>query len=155
MLDGLDEVAPPYRAACVQAINRYRQDHGLVPLIVCSRETEYQTLAATLGVDTAISVQPLTAQQIDAYLASGVPALAAVQTALYKDPDLQDLLDTPLMLNVLALAYGEMPIGTDIPTTRQQIQTQLAATPEHLAAFARCRAATGYLAFALTRPLFP
>src|SRR4051794_16357928 len=37
LLDGLDEVAPDHRAACVEAINTFRHQHGLVPLAVCSR----------------------------------------------------------------------------------------------------------------------
>src|SRR5205085_12420668 len=38
LLDGLDEVAAPHRAECVEAINAYRQDHGLLPTVVCSRQ---------------------------------------------------------------------------------------------------------------------
>ncbi len=36
LLDGLDEVSPKERTACIEAINRYRQEHGLLPLVVCS-----------------------------------------------------------------------------------------------------------------------
>jgi predicted NACHT family NTPase len=32
LLDGLDEVKCEHRAACVEAINAYRQEHGLLPL---------------------------------------------------------------------------------------------------------------------------
>jgi hypothetical protein len=44
LLDGLDEVAPEHRAACVEAINTFRHQHGLVPLAVCSRATDYEAL---------------------------------------------------------------------------------------------------------------
>jgi predicted NACHT family NTPase len=40
LLDGLDEVASEHRAACVEAINTFRRDHGLLPLAVCSRVTD-------------------------------------------------------------------------------------------------------------------
>ena len=33
LLDGLDEVALEHRAACVEAINSFRQEHGLLPLV--------------------------------------------------------------------------------------------------------------------------
>jgi Domain of unknown function (DUF4062)/NACHT domain len=38
LLDGLDEVQFEHRAACANAINIFRQDHGLLPLAVCSRD---------------------------------------------------------------------------------------------------------------------
>ena len=47
LLDGLDEVSEANRAACVTAINAFRQKH-VVGLAVCSRTTEYGTLARQL-----------------------------------------------------------------------------------------------------------
>ena len=41
LLDGLDEVDAAYRAACVDAVNTYRLEHGMVSMIVCSRSTDY------------------------------------------------------------------------------------------------------------------
>src|SRR6266567_3347087 len=41
LLDGLDEVAPTARTACIEAINTYRQEHALFPLVVCSRQADY------------------------------------------------------------------------------------------------------------------
>jgi hypothetical protein len=67
----------------------------------------------------------LTPQQIDAYLANGGKVLAAVGAALRADAELLILIDTPLMLNIVALAYSGMPDATlqqtGIPTNRQQI----------------------------------
>src|SRR5438270_6367225 len=48
LLDGLDEVSPNYREACIDAINVYRREHGLVSIVVCSRSTEYLTLTKLL-----------------------------------------------------------------------------------------------------------
>jgi len=48
LLDGLDEVAPERRDACVEAINTFRQDHGLLPLVVCSRIADYEALTTRL-----------------------------------------------------------------------------------------------------------
>jgi len=45
LLDGLDEVRPESREACVQAINEFRQTHGLkMPLVVCCRLADYEAL---------------------------------------------------------------------------------------------------------------
>jgi NACHT domain len=41
LLDGLDEVAPKERTACIETINAYRQEHGVLPLVVCSRSADY------------------------------------------------------------------------------------------------------------------
>jgi hypothetical protein len=121
LLDGLDEVVPSHRVACTQAINTFRREHGLTPLVVCSRETEYRALAVVMAVNQAVVVQPLTLGQVAAYLDRGGSALAAVRIALDTDPELHDLLENPLMLNVLALAYEGVPSGSNIPATRQQI----------------------------------
>ena len=121
LLDGLDEVAQQHRAACVQAINAYRREHGMVSLVVCSRETEYRALNATLDVGQAVVVQPLEPEQVDDYLAQGGPALARVRSAFQSDEQLRKMLDTPLMLNIVVLAYGGLPPGADILATRQQI----------------------------------
>jgi eukaryotic-like serine/threonine-protein kinase len=107
LLDGLDEVAEEHRAACAQAINTYRQEHGLVPLAVCSRVADYEALTTKLRLQGAIVVQQLTAQQVDAYLERAGEKLAGVRTALHDDTGLGALLDTPLMLSIVALAYAE------------------------------------------------
>src|SRR5262249_50195056 len=44
LLDGLDEVKAEHRAACVAAINAFRQSHGLLPLVITSRMADYEAL---------------------------------------------------------------------------------------------------------------
>ena len=105
LLDGLDEVSPAARSACIDAINLYRRAYGLIPMVVCSRSGEYLAQTARLSLDRAVMVQPLTMQQIDEYLQSAGPQLEALRKALHEDPGLQELATTPLMLSVLTLAY--------------------------------------------------
>jgi GTPase SAR1 family protein len=108
LLDGLDEVAPAPRLACITAINAYRVDYGFVPVVVCSRSMEYLAQETTrLLLRTAVVVQPLTAQQIDTYLLDTGGKLTALQRALHTDSALRELATTPLMLNVLTLTYTE------------------------------------------------
>ena len=94
-----------HRIACVEAINAFRQSHGLLPLVVCSRTAEYQALAVKVRLHGAVVVQPLTAQQVESYLTEIGPAGAAVRRAIREDPTLWELLDTPLMLNIITVAY--------------------------------------------------
>jgi DNA polymerase III delta prime subunit len=105
LLDGLDEVPKEHLAACVNAINTYRLDHGLVPIVICSRSADYLALTTRVQIQHAVAVQPLTPQQIDDYLSSGGEQLEAVRVALRDDSTLHELVETPLMLSVLALAY--------------------------------------------------
>jgi hypothetical protein len=109
LLDGLDEVTQAAREACVEAINRYRQEHGSVPTVVCSRSADYLAQTARLHLHRAVVVQPPTEQQISEYLESAGPQLAKLRVARLKDPVLQELAATPLMLSVLTLAYHNIP----------------------------------------------
>lgn len=105
LLDGLDEVASMHRNLCVEAINKFRMEHGLVPMAVCSRVADYQMLATKLHFQGAVIVQPLTKQQTIHYLDKAGAALAGVRTALLEDEILWELLDSPLMLSIATLAY--------------------------------------------------
>jgi NACHT domain len=92
LLDGLDEVAAGQRGDCVEIINTYRQEYGLVPLVVCSREVDYETLTSKLRLQGAVIVRPLTKQQIGMYLESAGEKLVGVRTALRDDAELGGLL---------------------------------------------------------------
>ncbi|GCE49733.1 NACHT domain-containing protein [Thermosporothrix hazakensis] len=110
LLDGLDEVAGPHRAGCIEAINAYQREHGMVPIVVCSRLHEYFALPVRLQLRSAIHVQPLSLEQIDEYLAKAGPNLEAARTALSNDPMLREIMASPLMLSILTLAYQETPL---------------------------------------------
>ena len=111
LLDGLDEVAASMRSACVDALNAYRRDH-LVPLVVCSRITEYFTQQRRLSLHRAVVIQPLTSEQVDSYLESAGPALSAVRTALQKNVVLCELASLPLMLNMLIRVYRDGSVAS-------------------------------------------
>jgi hypothetical protein len=108
LLDGLDEVMPENRPACIRAINSYVQNHGVPGFAVCSRLKEYSDLPVRLGVSGAIRLQPLKPDQVKEYVARVGDALTGLSTALDKDPVFQTLAETPLMLDVMSLAYRDM-----------------------------------------------
>ena len=105
LLDGLDEVKPAVRPACVEAINLYRQDHGFIPIVVCCRTSDYTSLPERLMLDMAMEVQPLTLPQIEDYISKSGKDLTAVRSALQDDPGLQEIVSTPLMLTILAYSF--------------------------------------------------
>jgi DNA-binding SARP family transcriptional activator len=107
LLDGLDEVSLDQREACIQAINTYRQAHGFVDMVVCSRSAEYEVLARKLKLNGAVALLPLTDTQIDDYLASLGQDVAMVRALLTADANLRVLCRSPLMLSIMVLAYRD------------------------------------------------
>lgn len=105
LLDGLDEVEPDFRNACVQALNVFGHEYGLQNIVVCSRVADYQSLVTRLNLQNAVLLEPLTSDQVDAYLRNAGDELAAVRALLDIDLPLQELARSPLTLNVMALAY--------------------------------------------------
>lgn len=109
LLDGLDEVAQDHRDGCVRAINLFKRTRGLHPLVVCSRKNEYEALRERLQLPTAVFVEPLTPDQIRGCLDLVGPGAAEVNATLENDPELWELLKTPLMLNLMILAFRSLP----------------------------------------------
>ena len=113
LLDGLDEVAPEQRSACVAAINafRARRTLRLARLVICCRRAAYEALPP-LHLRGAILVRPLTERQVDAYLADAGDQVAGLRAALQEDAALRELATTPLLLNLMVLAYQGVPAAT-------------------------------------------
>ena len=107
LLDGLDRVPQKYRTKCINAINTYRRNHGLVPTVVCCQSSSYLTQEAKLLLNTAVLVQSLTRSQIDAYLSAVDGNSGMLRSAMIADPILQELAQTPLMLTMLPLVSQE------------------------------------------------
>ena len=119
LLDGLDEVSPDKRTACVVAINAFRAEqkgiHGQVPMVVCCRTEVYEELSVVLELNGAARVEPLTHAQILECLERCGPTLAGLRDALEADIRLWEIIDTPLMLNIASNVY--MNRATELPTT--------------------------------------
>jgi DNA polymerase III delta prime subunit len=124
LLDGLDEVAAVHRGSCVEAINAYHREHGLVPLVVSCRNADYETLQERLQLHSTVVVQPLTAKQVYDYLSRLGEQTIALRFLLHNDPTLQELATTPLLLSILMLAYQDKQvkdlISTDAPAVQRQ-----------------------------------
>ena len=106
LLDGLDEVSGENRDACVQTINEFLAEHSM-SLAVCSRKQEYEALPTQLALRDALLIQPLTNRQVDEYLQAAGEGLISVKNALKRDPELREFAQTPLILNILLLAYQD------------------------------------------------
>jgi len=126
LLDGLDEVKAELSDACVEAINEFRHTHGLRPLVITSRTADYQALAEPLRLHGAILVRPLTHEQVNEYLTDLGPAGEPVRAAIREDPTLWELLDSPLLLNIVTVCYASLkavpvPIHGTVVERRDQL----------------------------------
>jgi len=128
LLDGLDEVMTANQLACVEAINAYVQNHGAPGLAVCSRLKEYTDLPVRLHVTGAICLQPLTPEQVKGYVARSGDALSGLSAVLDKDQALLTLAETPLMLDVMSMAYRDLPaeeLSSDLLNTEKERRSHL------------------------------
>jgi predicted NACHT family NTPase len=82
LLDGLDEMPADSQTACITAINHFREGFGLIGIVVCSRLKDYEAGSARLKFSGAVLLKPLTAEQIDDYLAQAGEGLSALRAAI-------------------------------------------------------------------------
>ncbi|MBW4600699.1 MAG: NACHT domain-containing protein [Calothrix sp. FI2-JRJ7] len=126
LLDGLDEVKPELREACVEAINQFMQKHGHTEMVVTSRIKDYKALSSQLQLQGAIRILPLNDDQIKQYLDKAGGELEAVKHVLQIDTKLHSLASSPLTLSVMTLAYkgkklAELPQTGSVEERRQHL----------------------------------
>lgn len=112
LLDGFDEIALKYQPGGARAINQFRETHGLTGLVVCSRTHAFEAGTFRLCLGGAIMLQPLNMAQIDHYLAASGDKLDFLREGLRREAEhggteLREILQSPLMLSVIRLAYQE------------------------------------------------
>lgn len=112
LLDGLDEVAEGVREQCVAEINSYYRQYPDVPMVVCSRTQDYDSLSQKLDFHDAVMIEPLDNAQIDAYLASFGEGMNGLRQQMTGDRRLRALAETPLTLSIMTLAYQGIDTAT-------------------------------------------
>lgn len=105
LLDGLDEVRIENQPKCVEAINYYIDEADPPGLVVCCRLKDYLWLPERLKLNGAICIEPLNQNQIDSYFAKLGTEVESLRTAIREDIVLQELAQSPLMLNIMSMAY--------------------------------------------------
>lgn len=105
LLDGLDEVKTEQQADCVEAINTYITQFEPPGLVVCCRLMEYQWLPERLKLNSAICIEPLNREQVDDYFAAIGTEFESLRSAIQQDKALQELTQSPLMLNIMGMTY--------------------------------------------------
>lgn len=112
LLDGLDEINVQYQSNCVDAINDYQQKNAWLSIAICSREDDYTQLRHPLFTTGAVIIQAINQLQCRAYLQNIDKTNTGINVALAQNKPLQDLLTTPLMLNIASIAYENYTLHT-------------------------------------------
>jgi hypothetical protein len=98
-LDDLDGVAPNKKDACLQAINLFLREKWQHGAVICSSLSD--RLQVRIGLSRAIALQPLTQKFICDYIQQ--TGNLSLWDNICNDRDLQNLVNTPLLLNILLL----------------------------------------------------
>lgn len=106
LLDGLDELEATKQEACVNAINRFIGNYENQYLVVCCRKEAYENLDTKLQLNGAISLQSLSDQQIEVYLAE--VGREELWEKLKESSKLLDLVRTPFLLSISVMAVQEI-----------------------------------------------
>jgi len=115
LLDGLDEVKAEHRESCVAALNDFHQNYA-PEMVVCSRIKDYEQLSNRLNFQSAVYLKPLTPEQIRHYLNRINADLTGLRALIKGDMALQELAKSPLILNIMVLAYQGVAVE-DLPRT--------------------------------------
>jgi hypothetical protein len=96
-------------------LNDFHQNYA-PEMVVCSRIKDYQQLSNRLNFQSAVYLKPLTPEQIRHYLNSLNADLTGLRALIKGDTALQELAKSPLMLNIMVLAYQGVAVE-DLPRT--------------------------------------
>ncbi len=113
LLDGLDEVAAPYRDGCIRSLNQFSQETGL-ELVVCCRAKDYGDCRQQLAFQSALYLRPLSLRQVRQALAAAGQPLAALSQMIDTQPIWQELAQSPLILDLMMLTYQGLDVA-DLP----------------------------------------
>ncbi len=109
LLDGLNELTPDRQELCIQAINQLLQSFkGSLHLMICANLKEYKNCHSRFQLKGVIRLRPLNKKQIRDYLIE--VRRRELWENIQDDLNLLDLAKTPLLLNVMVLAYEEILI---------------------------------------------
>jgi hypothetical protein len=85
-------------------------------MVVCSRIQDYSALSNRLNFQSAVYLRALTPEQARHYLDSLKADLTGLRALIAEDTALQELAKSPLMLNIMVLAYEGVAVE-DLPKT--------------------------------------
>lgn len=125
LLDGLDEMAADRRPSALSEINALlsSSDPRLAHCVVCSRTLEYQKAGVLLLMPAALELLPLSCEQVTQAIARAGSQADPLRKAMARDPSLETVLETPLLISIAMQAFTDSPelslAGRSADTLRQ------------------------------------
>lgn len=108
LLDSLDEVETTAQGACVHCLNEFVQGNRTLGTVVCSRKTNYDAIGQKLCLNDALVLEPLDTAKKREYIAANSEKPDQVQGLLQQYAALNQLADSPLMLNLIVLNHTKL-----------------------------------------------
>ncbi|MDY6786323.1 MAG: NACHT domain-containing protein [Cyanobacteriota bacterium] len=109
LLDGLNEVKAEWRESCAAALNDFNRQYA-PEMVVCSRTQDYSHLSPRFECGRAIGLKSLTLEQVIDSLNRNDTDFTELKMLIKEDRTLQKLAESPLMLNIMLLAYEGVSI---------------------------------------------
>ncbi len=79
-------------------------------MVVCSRIKDYQALTERLQLSSALCIKPLSRKKLYQSLHQAGTSLSGLKTLLQQDKELEQFAQTPLILNIMSVAYRDWTI---------------------------------------------
>lgn len=108
LLDGLDETDPTQRDRVIEALNGFRTTHP-APLVVTSRDSEYESATTRLAFGAALRLEPLDDANVTSLVESKRASRLMAQLA--RDPQLREELRNPLLLTLYASSEDDADVA--------------------------------------------
>ncbi|MEJ1933921.1 NACHT domain-containing protein [Nostoc sp. NIES-2111] len=117
LLDGLDEVPAAVRRNCLDQIHEYAERHPRVQFVLSCREREFEELGQEIARAKFVATRAMDRKALEQYLDQYRDKFTGLRAALVEDAQLWDLLDSPLMLWVAALAFRKYDANSGLQGT--------------------------------------
>jgi len=102
LLDGLDEVEPGARAACVEAIHGFLKAHPGCGIAVTCATAINEELESPLQLRNAVGLKPLSEDKVEGYLASHAAGKTGTLAAILREDEVwREMATSPLVLDLL------------------------------------------------------
>ena len=109
LLDGLDELEAERQQSCILELNKFlNSEEQPLYMVICCRKENYEYQNLKLKLNGAIYLQPLSRRQISEYLSS--IKLSELWDSIQNSSIVLELINAPLFLSMLALAYKQISI---------------------------------------------
>jgi len=131
MCDGLDQLDRKNRTRCIAVINKFISNHGMISIIIASRDREYFEVKKRLDVRGRVQLKLLPGDSILAELSKIDSGQQGLAEKARQDHKLRELLRVPLFLNLAAAVYRDAPSSSIVRRENSWAQSIVSSYLDH------------------------